>query len=251
MILMKKNRRIHQEEDSEGSWAVSYGDMITLLLSFFVIFYNADFKAKKIESLNHHLSFDLENLKPHLNSKTNAAGSGSSQSQANKKDTTSTTKESDGSGSISINGFSDFNIKVHEVDQNLVVTFGNISFFDSGSIEVKKDTIEILKLFTSKYLPYAGKYQLSIKGFTDRKPVRKDRRNYKDNLELSVLRAVSAMRHLQKAGIPLNRMEIAGVGELRTIEKIIPKSNQLNQKELDALSRTVMLVIKPEKESQL
>ena len=59
------------------------------------------------------------------------------------------------------------------------------------------------------------------------------------------------MRHLQKAGIPLNRMEIAGVGELRTIEKIIPKSNQLNQKELDALSRTVMLVIKPEKESQL
>ena len=39
MILVKKNRRIHQEEDSEGSWAVSYGDMITLLLSFFVIFH--------------------------------------------------------------------------------------------------------------------------------------------------------------------------------------------------------------------
>jgi chemotaxis protein MotB len=247
MILMKKNRRIHAEEDSEGSWAVSYGDMITLLLSFFVIFYNADFKAKKIESLNHHLSFDLENLKPHLTGSSTASAS----TKPNEKAKTTKSKETVGSGSILVDGFSDYNIKVHEVDQNLVVTFGNISFFDSGSIEVKKDTIEILKLFTSKYLPYAGKYQLSIKGFTDRKPVRKDRRNYKDNLELSVLRAVSAMRHLQKAGIPLNRMEIAGVGELRTIEKIIPKSNQLNQKELDALSRTVMLVIKPEKESQL
>jgi chemotaxis protein MotB len=247
MILVKKNRRIDQEEDSEGSWAVSYGDMITLLLSFFVIFYNADFKAKKIESLNHHLSFDLENLKPHLTGSSKASVS----TRANEKAKTTTSKDNMGGGSILVDGFSDFNIKVHEVDQNLVVTFGNISFFDSGSIEVKKDTIEILKLFTSKYLPYAGKYQLSIKGFTDRKPVRKDRRNYKDNLELSVLRAVSAMRHLQKAGIPLNRMEIAGVGELRTIEKIIPKSNQLNQKELDALSRTVMLVIKPEKESQL
>jgi flagellar motor protein MotB len=137
------------------------------------------------------------------------------------------------------------------VGDNLVVTFGKISFFDSGSTEVRKETIPFLKLFTEKYLPYAGKYQLSIKGFTDKKPVRKERRNYKDNLELSVLRAVSAMRHLQKAGLPLNRMEIAGVGELRTIEKIIPKSTQLDPKELEALSRTVMLVIKPEKESQL
>ena len=247
MSLMKKNRPIHSEDDSEGTWAISYGDMITLLLSFFVIFYNADFKAKKIESLNHHLSFDLENLKPHL------TGSSTTQSNTkpNEKAKTNTSKASAGSGSLFVDGLSDFKIKVHEVDQNLVVTFGNISFFDSGSTEVKKDSIEILKLFTTKYLPYAGKYQLSIKGFTDRKAVRNVRRSYKDNLELSVLRAVSAMRHLQKAGIPLNRMEIAGVGELRTIDKIIPKSNKLNQKELDALSRTVMLVIKPEKESQL
>lgn len=247
MSMMKRNRPVHSEEDSEGTWAISYGDMITLLLSFFVIFYNADFKAKKIESLNHHLSFDLENLKPSLTGSSTADAN----SRSNEKAKTDTSKKSMGSGSIFVDDLSDFNIKVHEVDQNLVVTFGNISFFDSGSLEVKKGTIEILKLFTSKYLPYAGKYQLSIKGFTDRRPVNKSRRTYKDNLELSVLRAVSAMRHLQKAGIPLNRMEIAGVGELRAIDKIIPKSNQLNQKELDALSRTVVLVIKPEKESQL
>ena len=249
MSYMKKHKPLEIEEDSEGTWAISYGDMITLLLSFFVIFYNADFKAKKIESLNHHLSFDIENLKPHLRTKPEGQGGSASKPNAAKK--AENTANIIAGESILVDGFTDFDIKVHEVDENLVVTFGKLSFFDSGSTEVKKDTIEILKLFTAKYLPYAGKYQLSIKGFTDRKPVRKDRRNYKDNLELSVLRAVSAMRHLQKAGIPLNRMEIAGVGELRTIEKIIPKSNQLNQKELDALSRTVMLVIKPEKESQL
>ena len=251
MSYMKKHKPLEMEEDSEGTWAISYGDMITLLLSFFVIFYNADFKAKKIENLNHHLSFDIENLKPQLRAKPdgNGKGTGANKGQNQVKDTESGDLVS--GETILVDGFSDFDIKVHEVDQNLVVTFGKLSFFNSGSTEVKKETIEILKLFTEKYLPYAGKYQLSIKGFTDRKPVRKDRRNYKDNLELSVLRAVSAMRHLQKAGIPLNRMEIAGVGELRTIEKIIPKSNQLNQKELDALSRTVMLVIKPEKESQL
>ena len=251
MSYMKKHKPLEIEEDSEGTWAISYGDMITLLLSFFVIFYNADFKAKKIENLNHHLSFDIENLKPHLRTKPEGQGGGAGAGKASGAKKEAESNDVISGGSILVDGFTEFDIKVHEVDENLVVTFGKLSFFDSGSTEVKKDTIEILKLFTAKYLPYAGKYQLSIKGFTDRKPVRKDRRNYKDNLELSVLRAVSAMRHLQKAGIPLNRMEIAGVGELRTIEKIIPKSNQLNQKELDALSRTVMLVIKPEKESQL
>lgn len=244
MSYMKKHRPIEIEEDSEGTWAISYGDMITLLLSFFVIFYNADFEKQKQVKLNHHLSFDIENLKPHLTT--------IQASNTKKVESKSETKEGESTdSSISVSGLSDFNIKVHEVGENLVVTFGKVSFFDSGSTEVKKETIAYLKLFTEKYLPYAGKYQLSIKGFTDKKPVRKERRKYKDNLELSVLRAVSAMRQLQKAGIPLNRMEIAGVGELRTIEKIIPKSTQLDPKELDALSRTVMLVIKPEKESQL
>lgn len=234
MSYLKKHKPLEMEEDSEGTWAVSYGDMITLLLSFFVIFYNTDFEKQKIEKVNRHLGFELDHLKPILTEKTKG-----------------TPVETMPGGSVVVTGLSDFDIKVHEVDENLVVTFGKLSFFESGSTEVKKETIEMLKLFTEKYLPYAGKYQLSIKGFTDRKPVRKDRRNYKDNLELSVLRAVSAMRHLQKAGIPLNRMEIAGVGELRTIEKIFPKSHALSQKELEALSRTVVLVIKPEKESLL
>jgi len=243
MSYMKKHRPLEIEEDSEGTWAISYGDMITLLLSFFVIFYNADFEKNKQVKLNHHLSFDIENLKPHLTTVKADPEAKKAPEQVVPGDTSAST--------ISVNGLSDFDIKVHEVGDNLVVTFGKISFFDSGSTEVRKETIPFLKLFTEKYLPYAGKYQLSIKGFTDKKPVRKERRNYKDNLELSVLRAVSAMRHLQKAGLPLNRMEIAGVGELRTIEKIIPKSTQLDPKELEALSRTVMLVIKPEKESQL
>lgn len=37
----RKLKKIHSQihTDSDGSWAISYGDMITLLLSFFVIFF--------------------------------------------------------------------------------------------------------------------------------------------------------------------------------------------------------------------
>lgn len=234
MNILRKNSQHHQHEadqDSEGSWAVSYGDMITLLLSFFVIFYNADFEETKYEKLNHYLGFQIENLKPSLH--------GSSAGKAKP------------GADVKIEGLGEFDIKVEQVDNNLIVTFGKFSFFDSGKTELRKEATVLLKLFAEKYLPFVSKYNLSIKGFTDRKPVMKRDRAYKDNLELSALRAISAMRHLRAAGIPLGRMEIAGIGELKSIAKVIPSPNELTQKELDAISRAVVLVIKPEKENFL
>jgi flagellar motor protein MotB len=205
--------------------------MITLLLSFFVIFYNADFKETKIEKLNQYLGFQIENLKPSM-----AEVSGGKSKQKEK---------------VEISDLGDFDIKVEQVDENLVVTFGKFSFFDSGKTEIRKEASEVLRLFAEKYLPFASKYSLSIKGFTDKKPVMQIERAFKDNLELSALRAISAMRLLRSQGIPLARMEIAGIGELKSIAKVIPSPTQLTNAELNAISRTVVLVIKPEKENFL
>lgn len=218
--------KISEEEENEGTWAISYGDMITLLLSFFVIFFTTDFKAQKVESMNRHLTFDLDVL----NTETT--------SMEVKKNVT--IPEMDG-----------LDLKVHPVGENLIITFGKKSFFESGSTKVRPEVVQTLSLFVQKYLPYAGQYQLSIKGFTDKRRVLKLNRKYEDNLELSVLRAVSVMRQFQKLGIPLNRMEIAGLGEMKQIEKIIPKASELTEAELNSLSRTIVLVIKPEREKWL
>jgi hypothetical protein len=59
------------------------------------------------------------------------------------------------------------------------------------------------------------------------------------------------MKVLQLAGIPLNRMEIAGAGELETIEKVLPNKEGLTKEELASFSRTIVLVISPVKESWL
>jgi flagellar motor protein MotB len=57
MNFLKNHKEVASEEESEGTWAVSYGDMITLLLSFFVIFYNTDFEKEKTLKINHHLYY--------------------------------------------------------------------------------------------------------------------------------------------------------------------------------------------------
>jgi chemotaxis protein MotB len=226
-----KRSQTHEEEFDEGTWALSYGDMITLLLSFFVIFFTTDFDKEKVDKLNRHLSFKLESsILPGAGSEIEKSGA-----------------QSKGTVDIKLP-----DVKVEKAGDMLVLTFGNMSFFKSGDTGLNVEGKAMLKNFAAKFMPYAGNYKISIKGFTDRRPVYKQPgifRKYEDNLELSALRSISAMRILQSHGIPLNRMEIAGVGELEAISKIMTQSEKLNQDEINALSRTIVIVIKPEQES--
>ncbi len=222
----------YHEEESEGTWALSYGDMITLLLSFFVIFFTTDPQKEKEQKLSRLLSFELESTKAlGINSKDSAKAGGRQQVEL---------KE--------IPNLAGVSIKAQQVDENIVISFGMTSFFTSGSITPTPEGISLLRTFAEKYLPFAGNYTLAIKGFTDsRKVTRKPGRRYEDNLELSALRSIAAMRILQKAGIPLNRMEIAGAGELELMQKVLPDKKGLASDELSSISRTINLVISPAK----
>jgi hypothetical protein len=53
------------------------------------------------------------------------------------------------------------------------------------------------------------------------------------------------MRVLKKKGIPLHRMEIAGAGELKAINQVLPRVEGLTDKEINDYSRTVVMVITP------
>ena len=229
-LLSKAN--YHEEEaDSEGTWALSYGDMITLLLSFFVIFFTTDPKQEKLEKMNRHLTFQLENLVPAVMPLSSETGQGPK---------------------VKMPLIPSLNMRAHEVGESIVVTFQATSFYNSGAIVLTAQGEKLLKDFAEKYLPYAGNYRLAIKGFTDKRKVVKRRNTFKkydDNLELSVLRSVSAMRVLRQAGVPLNRMEIAGAGELELIDRVLPRKEGLTEKELNSYSRTIVMVIQPVKES--
>ncbi len=228
MSFLTKESYHLEEAEAEGSWAISYGDMITLLLSFFVIFFTTDPKEEKSRKLNDYLAFTMDGL--------------------------AALKAPEGSrraGKTSPPDLRDLDIKVHSIGDKVIITFGKFSFFESGSEVVRAEGVKVLEGFTQKYLPFVGNYQLSVKGFTDQRKVVRNLHRYHDNLELSALRSISAMRVLQRAGIPLDRMEIAGAGEMRAVEKVFAEVEKLTQKEVDQISRTVVMVITPQKESWL
>jgi chemotaxis protein MotB len=209
----KLKRHLHEEIDSEGSWALSYGDMITLLLSFFVIYFSTDFNKPQEKKMQEQLFKDLVAESPLLLT----------------------------------------NIETEKIESNLEVVklgpdklamfFKGESFFDRAEVSMKKDKEIILSKVSDKLLPYLGKYKIKVQAFTDDRPVRGENPRFKDNIELSALRAVDVMRKLNKFGIPLHRMEISGKGILS--DSILAKLGQANidkQQKRD-LSRTIGLLL--------
>lgn len=196
------------EVDSEGTWAISYGDMVTLLLTFFIVFFSINPTEKEAEYRNGVRMALLKHL----------------QGQEDKS-------------------------VAYDQGNHILVEFPGVSFFDSGKVELTSEGRAVLKDFVKSYLPYAGQYKVGIRAFTDHKKIdpRKKHR-FKDNLELSALRSISTMRVLQGAGIPLERIQVGGYGELTVtaeeLQKISPDIRS-PASTLD-LARKIVLVIQPE-----
>lgn len=210
--LSRLKSKAHQEVDEHGTWAISYGDMITLLLTFFIIFFSTDKSDNRLK----HLQAEFID---HLQAKTIEQ------------------KNENTSQDMSVDKLPP-NTKIEKVGKLLIVEFPNISFYDLGKIELNKKGKEVLQKFTQSYLPFAGSFHLGIRAFTDHKKVTGGKR-YLDNLELSALRGIAAMRALQQAGLPLKTMKIAGYGEFPDADRAMASIDQ-------ALSRRVILIIEPQ-----
>lgn len=222
-----RHQQSHGEVDTEGSWAISYGDMVTLLLTFFIMFFTSDKFIKQNQQKRFHISLNSDS-------------------------TTEQERKIASFESVSAypakEALEKLNGKVYQVGERILIEFPGTSFFASGISDVNKAGISAVDKFYDLYKPFMGQYNLSIRAFTDTRKVKNDgTKRYKDNLELSALRSISVMRELQKKGIPLDQMKLSGYGEmLLTLKDLetIPESKR-KPTSLNDLARTIVLVIEP------
>jgi chemotaxis protein MotB len=220
-----KNRlnRYHSshEVDTEGSWAISYGDMITLLLTFFILFFTADkFQMQK------QLRLDIKAKQDDVLNKLTASIEESLETLSSKK--------------AQVQG------KVFRSGQKLYVEFSGVSFFPSGKVTLREEAKQALNEFYNAFSPHMGNHILSIRAFTDPRKVKQtEKRAFKDNLELSALRSIEVMRYMQKSGIPLGNMKLSGYGEMELRPEAISQIpvEERTPSSIHALSRTTVLII--------
>jgi len=209
----------YDEVDGEGSWAISYGDMITVLLAFFVMFFSVDFKEEKRELINSSLIDSLSSTEVITKAKF-----------SNKK---------------LVEGIDiDSSLQVKQLDKdNILVFFKGKSFFNSGKTEVLENQRGLLKVFSERVQPFLGEYKIVVQAYTDSTPVSPGRR-YRDNTELAMLRSLSVMRFLINEGVDSDRIEITGKGILSSNVLDYMGISSTEEEIIKNMQRTISFVLR-------
>lgn len=224
MLLAKRDfKKLRSTQAPEGdhnsNWAISYGDMVTLLLTFFILFFSISKNSNEIRIVQKEIS-------QHYN-----------QENWPKPDVTW------GKGRYPTSEMTDFDrskdLKTTIQGNKLIVEFPKVSFFTTGSFQLTSAGERALEDFGNIFKKFTGQMRLVVRGYTDSRPVKLTKwKPYKDNLELSSLRAISALRSLNAAGVPFDLLRIGGYGET-------DKSGTISKEEISKFDRKIVLVIEP------
>lgn len=228
---MKRNRRkISSESDifnrfpsETNSWLLSFSDIITMLLCFFMLFYAAE-KKDSTNNFNEVVKF--------IQTELGLKGF----SQNDMKDVKKMIENRFGSDRGFISDLETLNQKgVREVlnySHYVSIEFPVGNLFDAGSIKPNQAGIETIMPVLKRLLPYQDKLVVNIVAYTDPARVknRKDRW-WKTNQELSALRALEIQRLFLAEGFKDNSVYISGRG--------VKEVSQTQEKPLDLNGRTV------------
>jgi chemotaxis protein MotB len=214
----RKSFRIRSQQHTaeiHNNWEISYGDMVTLLLGFFVIFFNVKNDPLNIQIL-------LDKFKNHLK-------------------TTDSPQEQQSQKEVPLAIFhplaKDAEVLPLQIGNKLIIEFPGISFFEAGAVELTEDGKKALTTFAAKAKDFTGQFRYVVRGYTDNKAPGKHP-IYKDNLELSAFRSISAIRYLKERGLKLADMRIGGYGETEHSERRLPA-------EVRKSDRKIVIVIEP------
>lgn len=204
----KLNLPFYNESDNH-SWALTYSDIITMLLCFFMLFYS--FEKKKMNStFSHVISLIKDDL---------------GLSGLNKKDIVSLSQGKKaflGDGGLydelkdlTYNG----EIKLQDNLQYINIEFTHGSLFDLGKSRLNRAGFEKIIPVIQKLIPYQNKILVNIISFTDPMPIKvKEQRWWRTNEELSALRALNVQKVFFNKGYRRDAVYISGKG-VKKLEK--------------------------------
>lgn len=247
---MSRKREHEAEKENGERWLLTYSDLITLLMIFFVVLYSmSKVDADKFKAVADSLSKALGGGTPSkVELSTSPTGpalftTGNPQAKAttpgksqNPDNTTNTDPSASGRNNnagqgntdtenMTIEGIkakldkfaSDNGIQTKLVssieERGLVVSIQETLLFESGSADITARAREILEKI-STVLAVAPN-QIKVEGHTDNLPIHTTL--FPSNWELSVIRATNVVQILQHDGISPERLSAAGYGEYRPI----------------------------------
>lgn len=244
---MAKKQVIEEIKMGAPEYMNTYGDLMTLLLCFFVLlFAMSNVDAKKFEAIVMSFSGSLGILdggetivKDSVIDQGSISDSASSY-QMDMQTVTGTETENFEQMQKQIEEYLQQNnlqdaVDVINEDQGLLLRFQDSVLFDQGSATVKQQSY-VLMNYVGKMLlsPNFKDKFVSVEGHTDNVPISNSR--FASNWELSVARACNVVRYLIEQGsIEPTRLTAAGYSEYHPVVKNDSVQNMSKNRRVDIL----------------
>ena len=182
------------DEHVEEDWLISYADMVTLLMCFFL----AMASISKVD-----LSL-FEQMRKGLRSDIGKDKAVKTPLAEIQRDLDSMLAEEKKAGSVSIS----------KGPEGIVMEFSSSAFYQVGKAEFSPDAEQILSKVDSaiRGITYY-KFQIDIEGHTDNVPIKS--LQFPSNWELSVSRATNIVKFLIDKGIQPDRLKAAGYADTK------------------------------------
>lgn len=229
------NSHPEEGEEGEGPWLMSFADMVTLLMCFFILFFqteegNVHLRDPKkvlaqLELLQRILGVDAEssrNAGELIAVPTMAGASGTADDLGQQLKTAAAQFKLV------------FYVGVPRPGE-IELTFEHRRFFRSGQVELTSEARELLRLAVERFKELPRGTSIEVDGHTDADAVSEGR--YASNWELSGARAASVVRHLAELGVPRTALSFRGLADTRPVlpetdraGKPVPENKALNRR---------------------
>lgn len=196
---MYRRQRGHEE-----GWLLSYADLITNLLLFFVVLLTAANMSKgKMQQISKAISGEsspesLESIQQEIQAKIQ---------EQNLQDVIQTKLQ----------------------DEGLQLSLNSGVVFDSGRAALRMEFEPALESMLGTLTPYSSRYHFAVEGHTDSTPVAAGA-TYRSNWELSAARAIAVRERMERAGIARSRIRVEGYADTRPLAeeelKAIPEEQR-------------------------
>lgn len=221
---MARRRRKRESSGGGAYWMDTYGDMVTLLLTFFVLLYSfstvneekwkdlvSSFQTQfgKVDESDSNID-DFENLNPSFTLPPGLEPSNTDSPQDVDHLYIGIRDYIKASGM-------EASIGVTKTEFEIVIRFLDSVMFDSGRADLKPESLKVLDSIADVLLKYNDEIKMvRIEGHTDNVPIHNSR--YDSNWELSTTRAVQVLKHLvENESFHTDKISAVGYGEYHPI----------------------------------
>jgi chemotaxis protein MotB len=225
------------EDDNLDRWLLTYADLITLLLAFFIVMYSmSQLDAKKFGKMTEALTGVLKGGPSVLRSNPNSDKTGAGLLNIGSLKMIQS-RVDDRFKAIHRND----EIQTELSERGLVVHIMESALFKTGSASLEAGAVEVLDLVGDIIRPLFN--DVRVEGHTDDLPINTS--VYPSNWELSSARATSVVRFfIDRHAIGPDRISALGYGEFRPVRPNTSIENRATNRRVDIVILTMEMTLK-------